>query len=145
MTNLCLHQGLTITDLAYDCIAEAFTRNIIEVGGPVGNKFVSTEALVDTGATHTLLPGKLVRELGIQSLERIPFQLAPKNSGLADERTVEYEIGEARIRVDGRERTTVVVFGADDAMPLISATTLELFNLAVDPSTAPCSYPGLMK
>lgn len=118
----------------------------MEVGGPGGDKFVTTEALVDTGATHTLLPGRLLRELGIQSLERIPFQLAPKNSGLADERTAEYEISEARIRVDGRERTTVVVFGADNAMPLIGATTLELFNLAVDPVRQRLvPVPGLMK
>lgn len=27
ITQLCLHQGLTATDLAYDCIAEAFARN----------------------------------------------------------------------------------------------------------------------
>ena len=27
ITQLCLHQGLTVTDLAYDCIAEAFTKN----------------------------------------------------------------------------------------------------------------------
>jgi clan AA aspartic protease len=109
------------------------------VGGPRGDKFVTTEALVDTGATHTLLPGKLLRELGIRSLERIPFQLA-------EERTVEYEIGEARIRLDGRERTTIVVFGSDDMMPLVGATTLELFNLAVDPVRQRLvPVPGLMK
>ena len=65
---------------------------------------------------------------------------------LADERVVEYEVGEARLRLDGRERTTLIVFGPDDAAPLLGATSLELFNLGVDPvgqSLVP--VPGLLK
>jgi len=111
----------------------------VEVAGPAADRFVATEALVDTGATHTLLPRKFLRDLHIEPIDRIPFQLA-------DERTVEYEIGEARIRFDGRQRTTVVVFGDDDAMPLVGATTLGLFNLAVDPIRRRLvPAPGLLK
>ena len=111
----------------------------VQVFGPRGPGVVVVQALVDTGATHTLLPSNLLVDLGIDPTERVPFQLA-------DERTVEYEVGEARIRLDGRERTTIVVFGPDDAMPLLGATTLELFNMAVDPmrrSLVP--VPGLLK
>jgi predicted aspartyl protease len=73
-----------------------------------------------------MVPGNTLRQLGVTPIEQIAFQLA-------DERTVEYAIGEVRIRLDGRERTVVVVFGPEDAAPLLGATTLELFNLAVDP------------
>lgn len=52
---------------------------------------------------------------------------------LADNREVEYDIGEIRLQLDGRERTVLVVFGPDEALPLIGATTLEVFNLGVDP------------
>ena len=48
----------------------------VDVAGPVGDKFVSTEALVDTGATHTMLPRKLLRDLRIEPIDRISFQLA---------------------------------------------------------------------
>jgi clan AA aspartic protease len=98
----------------------------IEVGSVSSGRFVKAAALVDTSATHTLLPGSVLRALGISAIDRVPFELA-------DQRTVEYEVGEARLRVNGRERTTLVVFGPDDAAPLLGATTLELFNLAVDP------------
>ena len=64
--------------------------------------------------------------LGIQATESVSFELA-------DDRIVEYEVGEARIRLDGRERTTLVVFGPEGAGPLLGATTHQLFNLAVDP------------
>ena len=72
-------------------------------------------------------------------IEQVAFRLA-------DESTVEYDVGEARIRLDGRERTTLVVFGPDNADPLLSATTLHLFNLAVDTvSERLFSMPGLLK
>ncbi len=111
----------------------------VQIMGLQGQSSAEVEALVDTGATHTFLPRNLLTELGIRPTERVPFQLA-------DERTVEYEPGEARIRLDGRERTTIVVFGPDDAAPLLGATSLELFNVAVDPvSRRPAPVPGLLK
>ena len=98
----------------------------IEVGSVISGRFLKATALVDTGATHTLLPSNVLRELGVQPIDRIAFELA-------DDRIVEYEVGEARLRLNGRERTTLVVFGPEDAAPLLGATTRELFNLAVDP------------
>jgi aspartyl protease family protein len=98
----------------------------IEVGSATSGRVVKATALVDTGATHTLFPRRILVELGVRPIDRIAFELA-------DQRTVEYEVGEARLRLNGRERTTLVVFGPEDAAPLLGATTLELFNLAVDP------------
>ena len=110
----------------------------LQVRGPVGQP-TEINALVDTGATHTLLPRDMLIRMGVEAVERISFQLA-------DDRTVEYDIGEALLRLDGRERTTVVVFGPEGAAPLLGATTLELFNLAVDPvSQRLVPVPGLLK
>ena len=111
----------------------------LQIHGPGEQRTVEVQALVDTGATHTLLPRDILIELGIIPEELVPFQLA-------DERTVEYEVGEARLRLDGRERTTLVVFGPEGAAPLLGATTLELFNLAVDPMRRILvPVPGLLK
>ncbi len=86
-----------------------------------------------------MLPSNLLTTLGVVVIEQVTFQFA-------DERTVEYDVGEARIRLDGRERTTLVIFGPDDAESLLGATTLQLFNLAVDPvSERLFSVPGLLK
>ena len=111
----------------------------LQVGDSAGRQFVDVDALVDTGATHTVLPRDLLLALGIEAIERVAFELA-------DERVVEYEVGEARIRLDGRERTTVVVFGPEGAKALLGATTLELFNMAVDPVRSRLvPVPGLLK
>jgi clan AA aspartic protease len=111
----------------------------IEVGDTAARRFVQVEALVDTGATHTVLSRGVLLALGVEPVEKVVFQLA-------DERVVEYQVGEARIRLDGRERTTVVVFGPEGAKALLGATTLELFNMAVDPVRRRLvSVPGLLK
>ena len=111
----------------------------IQVGGPSGGEFLPVDALVDTGASHTMLPSNLLTTLGVVVIEQVAFQLA-------DERMVEYDVGEARIRLDGRERTTLVIFGPDDVEPLLGATTLQLFNMAVDTvSERLFSVPGLLK
>ena len=110
----------------------------IQVGGPSSADFRPVDALVDTGASHTLLPSNLLAELGVGVIEQV--------ARMADEGIVEYDVGEARIRLDGRERTTLVVFGPDNAEPLLGATTLQLFNLAVDTASERLfSVPGLLK
>ena len=60
-------------------------------------------------------------------MDRVSFELA-------DDRIVEYDVGEARVRLDDRERTVLVVFGPQGATPLWGATTLQFVNLAADPT-----------
>ena len=59
-------------------------------------------------------------------MHRVPF-------GLADDRRVEYDVGQAVIRLGGLEMVSSVVFGEPNAAPLLGAITLELFNLGVEP------------
>ena len=111
----------------------------VEVGSPSGGQFIQVEALVDTGSTYTVISRDVLDRLGIESIETVPFELG-------DNRIVEYEVGEARVRLDGRERTTLVVFGAEGASPLLGATTLQLFNLAADATRERLvTVPALLK
>lgn len=111
----------------------------IQVGSPSRRQFIEVEALVDTGATYTVLSTDVLGPLGIEPIETVSFQLA-------DDLIVEYEVGEARVRLDGRERTTLVVFGPTGTAPLLGATTMQLFNLATDPTRERLvSVPALLK
>ena len=98
----------------------------LQVGDFAGRQYVEVEALVDTGATHTMVPRQVLTQLGVEAVEQVSFQLA-------DDRVIDYQVGEAHIRIDGREGTTLVVFGPEWTEPLLGATTLQLFNLGVDP------------
>ena len=86
----------------------------------------SVDALVDTGASYSLFPRGMLERLGIAILERYGFEMAGRN-------IVEYDVGEALLRVNSRERTTSVMFGDDDDQPLIGANALQEFLLLVDP------------
>ena len=113
-------------------------RVTVEIGDPSGADYREVSALVDTGASHTAMPASLLRELGVPILERWPFRLA-------DGREVEMDVGETRIRVDGRERTTVVVFAEEGTGPILGAVTLEEFRLGVDPiAQRLIPVPGLL-
>ncbi len=91
-----------------------------------GQQAREIEATVDTGAAYTTLPTSLLRELGVEPIGKRRFLLA-------DGRRIEMDYGEARATIDGESVTTLVVFGEDNAPPLLGAYTLEGLALAVDP------------
>lgn len=98
----------------------------IEIANVQGQRFEAVEALVDTAATYTMVPRAVLQGLGVVPEERWPFTLA-------DGRTVEYDVAQIQIRLDGRRRYTVVVFGDDGAQCLLGVVTLEELRLGVDP------------
>ena len=52
---------------------------------------------------------------------------------LAYSRLRAFESGETRVRVNGQDVATLVVFGDEDVEPLLGAYTLEGLRLAADP------------
>lgn len=104
---------------------------------PMGHVFVEAELswkrtaklrmLVDTGATHTVLPEELARRLGIpKSPRRLRVQLA-------DGRTKTMHVGTVLLRVAGREAGDTVLIGSRGTAPLLGVEALESLGLAVDP------------
>ena len=94
-----------------------------------GQQSLEIEAMVDTGASYTIVPTNRLRDLGITPIDKISLVLA-------DGRPVEYDIGEARATINGRSIPTLVVFGEDNARALLGAYTLEGLRLAVDPTNS---------
>ena len=92
-----------------------------------GERSVEVDALVDTGASYTVVPANLLKELGVEPIGTVRL-------ALADGRPVVYDIGRAEATVDGRTERTLVAFGEDGTRPLLGAYTLEGLRLAVDPS-----------
>ena len=98
----------------------------IQVADRFRERYAHIDALVDTGSTYTSLPEGLLDELGIERDEVRQFELA-------DNRIVEYPLGETRVRINDREKTVPVIFAPGDATPLVGATTLEILGLGIDP------------
>ena len=85
------------------------------------------EALVDTGATFTVLPASMLRRhVGVQPTEHLEFTFAT-----GERKTL--PVGEAVLHIDGQKATTRVVFG-EEGQSRLGATTLHVFGLVPDTS-----------
>ncbi len=97
----------------------------IGVAGLDGDNPVAVTALVDTGTTHSMMPASLLGRLGITPTRRRTFTIA-------DGRTETYDIGAAMFSAGDDVMPCPVIFGREGRC-LLGATTLENFDLAVDP------------
>jgi predicted aspartyl protease len=84
------------------------------------------ELLADTGALYSIVPANFLRELGIEPRERMAFELA-------DGRTIERDVGEARFYCDARASVSSVIFGEEGDASVLGVVTLEELGLQVDP------------
>lgn len=84
------------------------------------------ELLVDTGALYSMVPASSLKELGIEPREVLEFELA-------DGRTVERSVGEARFRLNGRSAVSPVIFAEEGDAAVLGVVTLEAMGLEVDP------------
>lgn len=97
------------------------------VAGPKG-KAAPVRFLVDSGATYTLLPLQVWKEIG----------LTPKRSHsftLADGSQVEREISECHITLEQGDGHTPVILGREGDEPLLGVVTLEILGLVLNPFT----------
>ena len=98
----------------------------IEVGDIDGQRFEPITALANTGAMTTVIPASVLRRLGVEPAKTQVFDRA-------DGREVELDMAETKIRIDGKETITWVIFGEETAGPALGAYTLSGVFLAVDP------------
>ena len=101
-------------------------RYPLEVGNPDASEFETIEALVDTGATFTVVPSPILLRLGVEPSQGARFRLA-------DNTVIQRAIGETQVRIEGQTFSTTVVFGDDDGTALLGVYTLERALLGVDP------------
>lgn len=87
------------------------------------------KVLVDTGATYTVLPKKLLEEVGAV---RIPPYTIPLELG--DGRKVKAEVYAAAVKVGDREGPGLILT-FKDAKTVLGVQALEALGLRVDPAT----------
>ena len=98
----------------------------IQVADFDGQRFEEMAALVDTGATFTVVPRSILRDLRVEPTDSKYFAYA------SGER-VQLDLAQIRIRVEGRETITWVIFGEDAGGAMLGSYTLEGVLLGVDP------------
>lgn len=86
---------------------------------------VEVDGVVDAGAVYSVIPRRILEELGVKPLER--------RRSKAFGGRVERDIGEVGVELMGRRRTVTVIFGEADDITVLGVTALEAFGLEVDP------------
>ena len=102
-----------------------FTQSI-ELHSSLNDHSEVVQALVDTGATFSAVPARVLERLGVVPHRSITLRLA---NGQIERR----DIGRVRAALNGIFEEIICVFGDADGPALIGAHTLEAFLLAVDP------------
>lgn len=86
------------------------------------------EFLVDTGAIDCMAPAGKLRKAGVKVEGKRVYELA-------NGQPIELEYGFARIEFVGDETVVQVIFGPDDAEPILGVVALENTGVVVDPVT----------
>jgi clan AA aspartic protease len=84
--------------------------------------------LVDTGAVDTLVPGKFLREIGLAPRGKRTYELA-------DGSEIKMDITTGELEFMGEIVGSTLIFGADDAEPILGVTALESVGIEIDPRT----------
>jgi len=92
------------------------------------NGAYEADFLVDTGATDSLALGGELRKIGIAPIGKTAYELA---NGSVEE----YEYGLAEISFMGEITAGRIIFGPDNAEPLLGVTALESVGITIDPTS----------
>jgi clan AA aspartic protease len=96
-------------------------ENLTRSGEPYENEF-----LVDTGAIDCLAPASDLRNAGIAVEGRDIYELA-------NGEVIDYPYGFARVSFMGSNTVTQIIFGPEDAEPILGVVALENVGIGVDP------------
>jgi len=82
--------------------------------------------LVDSGATYSLLPNDVWKEIGLTPKRSVSFMLA-------DGTQIERQVSECHIALPQGEGHTPVILGEPGDEALLGVVTLEILGLVLDP------------
>jgi clan AA aspartic protease len=91
-------------------------------------KFTDVEFLVDSGAVYSLVPGKVLDEIGVEPYRTVDF-------ALADGSKITRRVCSAYFEFEGEGGPAPVIYGEEGDTPLLGVTTLESLGLVLNPFT----------
>jgi predicted aspartyl protease len=86
----------------------------------------TVDMTVDSGAIHSVVPGRVLRAIGVRPERTETFWLA-------DGRSVRRRVGFVLFAIEGSEAVSRVIFGRAGDACLLGMVTLEELGLSLDP------------
>jgi aspartyl protease family protein len=98
------------------------------IGNLEGEKLIKVKALVDTGATFTIIPESIIKELNLTLAgEKVRVSTAKGYD--------ELDLTHALLQIDGKRRIMPVLLSRHIDRVLLGVITLEVMQLRVNPTT----------
>ena len=97
----------------------------LSIGPRDGHRFQRVRAVVNLANSYTVMPSTLLEML------RVDPQWTESLEG-PDGSRQEFSLAETVVEIEGRQRTTICVFGKADSQPSVGRYTLDGFGLTVD-------------
>ena len=82
--------------------------------------------MIDSDAVYSLVPGKILDEIGIEPHRIVEFSLA-------DGTWISRRVGDAYFEMNGEGAAAPVIYGEEGDSALLGATTLEAMGLVLNP------------
>jgi predicted aspartyl protease len=113
--------------LVYGWLVLGYTKVVARVSNPSqADRYREKELLVDAGAIYTVVNAKDLRDVGIESVDKMEFY-SINNQKLTR------EVGVAIVEFMKRRWLTNVIFGNEGDNEVLGVTTLEQLGLHVEP------------
>jgi aspartyl protease family protein len=93
---------------------------------PDARRSAEVDMVVDSGAIYSVVPARVLREIGVVPRDTKVF-------GLANGGSVTRQIGDVRYEIGDSSGAAPVIFGRRDDSPLLGVVTLEALGLRLDP------------
>ena len=104
------------------------THVAVKVSNRASKDTFSANFLVDTGATDSMVPACELKKIGVQPSAKKPYELANGEIHKYDVAWVELALMDETI-------VSRVIFGPDNAEPILGVMALEAVGLVVDPTS----------
>jgi len=91
-------------------------------------RFRRKKLLADSGALYSIVPREVLKAIGVRPYGAETFTLA-------DGSTITRDVGNAFIRINGRQAPTPIIFGEKGDGLLLGVIALESLGLTIDPRT----------
>ncbi|MDX2190108.1 MAG: aspartyl protease [Bacteroidota bacterium] len=101
------------------------------------SEYEDVNFMIDSGAVFSLVPGEILRKLGIKPHRKVIFSLAEMSK-------IERWVGDAFFEYEGEGGTAPVIFGEKDEKPLLGATVLESLRLVLNPYKRELYHMGII-
>ena len=118
---------MTLKRVRKDKPGMGLTHVSVTIKNPKTGDYFQSRFLVDTGAMDSLVPASELTKIGIEPVAKRTYKLA-------DATLLEFDVGLVEISFMNETTAGRIIFGPENAEPILGVIALESAGMVVDPT-----------